>query len=58
MGLGFALEPAWRVGRIGEDLKAGSRTIAKGFGLRDILVVSEVAVSVVLLIAPVCCSGP
>jgi len=38
------------VGRIGEDLKAGSRTIAKGFGLRDILVVSEVAVSVVLLI--------
>jgi predicted permease len=52
MGLGFGLEPALRAGRleIGESLKAGGRTVTRRFGMRDILVVSEVTVSVVLLI--------
>jgi len=51
-GLAFGLEPALRAGRaeIGEGLKGGSRTVTKQFGLRDVLVVSEVTVSVVLLI--------
>src|SRR5207248_11414355 len=52
MGLGFGLEPALRAGRleIGEDLKAGGRTVTRHFGVRDVLVLSEVSVSVVLLI--------
>jgi predicted permease len=52
VGLAFGLEPALRAGRldIGEALKAGGRTVTKRLGLRDVLVVSEVAVSVVLLI--------
>jgi putative ABC transport system permease protein len=52
MGLGFGLEPALRAGRleIGEDLKAGGRTVTRQFGVGDILVVSEVALSTVLLI--------
>lgn len=52
VGLAFGLEPALRAGRldIGESLKAGSRTVTRRLGLRDVLVVSEVAVSVVLLI--------
>jgi putative ABC transport system permease protein len=51
IGLGFGLEPAFRAGRaaIGEYLKSGSRTATRQFGIRDILVVSEVALSAVLL---------
>src|SRR5262249_31511612 len=52
MGLGFGLEPALRAGRmeIGGNLKAGSRSVTKQFGMRDLLLLSEVTVSVVLLI--------
>ncbi len=48
----FSLEPALRAGRaqIGEGLKAAVRTVTKQFGLRDVLIVAEVAVSVTLLI--------
>jgi predicted permease len=51
-GIAFGLEPALRAGRaeIGEGLKSGNRTVTKRFGLRDVLVVSEVTVSVVLSI--------
>jgi len=51
-GLAFGLGPALRAGRfeISQELKAGGRTVTKQFGLRDILVVSQVTVSVVLLI--------
>jgi predicted permease len=52
VGLAFGLEPALRAGRSGlaENLKAGGRTLTKRMGLRDVLVVAEVAISVVLLI--------
>lgn len=51
-GLAFGIGPALRAGRlgVGDALKTGNRTATKQFGMRDILVVSEVAVSVVLLI--------
>ena len=52
MGLGLGLEPALRTSRseIGEYLKAGGRTTTRQLGVRDVLVLSEVTVSVVLLI--------
>jgi predicted permease len=52
VGLAFGFEPALRAGRldIGETLKAGGRTLTKRIGLRDVLVVSQVTISVVLLI--------
>src|SRR5262249_43018702 len=54
IGLGFGLEPALRAGRleVGEELKAGGRTVTRQFGLRDILVVAQVTLPVVLLIGP------
>jgi len=52
IGVAFGLEPARRAGRaaISEELKSGNRTATRRFGMRDILVVSEVMVSAVLLI--------
>jgi len=52
VGLCFGLVPALRAGRleIGEDLKAGGRTVTRKFGIGDFLILSEVAVSAVLLI--------
>jgi predicted permease len=52
VGLGVSLEPALRAGRadIAYELKAGSRTVTGKFRLRDILVLSEMTVSVVLLV--------
>jgi hypothetical protein len=52
VGLCFGVVPALGVGRfeIGDDLKAGSRTATRRFGIGDFLILSEVAVSAVLLI--------
>ena len=52
VGLAFGLEPALRAGRldVGKALRAGGRTLTKRIGLRDVLVVSQVTISVVLLI--------
>jgi putative ABC transport system permease protein len=52
VGLGVGLEPALRSGRaeIADKLKAGSRTVTGNFRLRDILLLSQVSVSVVLLV--------
>jgi putative ABC transport system permease protein len=53
IGIGVGLEPALRAGRaeIGEKLKSGGRTATtRQLGLREILIVAQVAVSAVLLI--------
>src|SRR5262249_55161320 len=52
IGLGAALEPVRRAGRfeIGEGLQAGGRAVTRRWGLRDLLLLAQVAVSVVLLI--------
>src|SRR5207253_8434167 len=52
VGLAFGLGPALRAGRleVSENLKAGARGVTRRIGLRDVLVVAELAVSVVLVI--------
>jgi predicted permease len=52
VGLGVSLEPALRTGRtsIADELRAGSRTVTGKFRLREILVLSEMVVCVVLLV--------
>jgi putative ABC transport system permease protein len=52
IALAFGLEPAFRASRleVAEKLKEGGRSVTRRFGLRDALIVSEVAISVPLLI--------
>ena len=52
LGLAFGLGPALRAGRleVSENLKGGARGLTPRIGMRDILVVAELALSVVLVI--------
>jgi putative ABC transport system permease protein len=51
MGVLFGLEPAWRAGRVNlaERMSSGGRTVTRAVGLRDVLVLAEVTISVVLV---------